>query len=244
MAKIENIIKKIEKFAPLETAQEWDNSGWQINLHNKETNKIFLALDITEEAIDEAVKNHCDLIISHHPLFFNPVRKIEEPFIIKAIQNNIQIYSAHTNLDIAKGGMSDTLAEKCGFKTTKTVLDFVRYSKFKEEKDFSDLVKHIKKTFDVKTLKVTNPKRKTYKSIAFCSGSGAEFISELERIGIDVFITGDVKHHYALNASEMTVIDLGHYQSEKFAVDIFEKIINNENVKLIKAKGRQAWELI
>ena len=244
MAKVDTIIKKIERFAPLETAQDWDNSGWQINLDIKDTKKIMLTLDVTPKTIEDAISNRCDLIISHHPLFFNSIKSIQEPHIIKAIQNNIQIYSAHTNLDIAKGGMSDTLAEKCGFKSTKTICDFVRYAKFKDSKNFADLINHIKKTFGVKILKVTNPNRTKYNSIAFCSGSGAEFISELEKRQIDVYITGDVKHHNALNAEKMTVIDLTHQQSEKFAVEIFEKILQNEEIKLVKAVEKSVWELI
>ena len=244
MAKVNAIIKKIEQFAPLETTQEWDNSGWQINLGNKDTKRIMLTLDITPKTIDDAVKEHCDLIISHHPLFFNSIKSIKEPFIIKAIQNNIQIYSAHTNLDIAKGGMSDTLAEKCGFTTTKSILDFVRIAKFKTPKEFSKLIAHLKKEFNIKALKVTNPKRKTYTSIAFCAGSGAEFIPELEKRDIEVYITGDVKHHIALEANNMTVIDITHQKSEKFAVEILEKIINNKDVEIIKSEEKLAWELI
>ena len=244
MAKIDSIIKKIEKFASLETAQPWDNSGWQINLGIKETKKILLALDVTEKTVDEAIKKHCDLIISHHPVFFAPIKEISESFIIKAIQNNIQIYSAHTNLDIAKGGVSDKLAEKCGIKATNEICNFVKYTTFKKAQDFKALPDNIKRNFNVKSLKITNPIRKTFYSIAFCSGSGAEFIEELEKHDIDVFITGDVKHHNALSAKKMTVIDLGHFNSEKFCVEIFENLIQNEKIEIVKASEKQAWELV
>lgn len=244
MAEVKSIIKKIENFAPLDTVEAWDNSGWQINLGIKETKKILTALDVTEQTVDEAIKHHCDLIISHHPVFFSPIKSISEPFIIKAIKNNIQIYSAHTNLDTAKGGVNDILAEKCGFKNTAEFCRFVRFTKLKKSKDFSELIEHLKKTFNIKTLKITNSKRKTYNSIAFCCGSGAEFIPELEKHGIDVFITGDVKHHNALEAGSITVIDLGHYNSEKHCVDIFENIIQNEKVQIIKAEEKEAWEFI
>lgn len=244
MAKTDDLIKKIEKFAPLETAQDWDNSGWQINLGINETKKILLTLDITEYTVNEAVINECDMIISHHPLFFSPIKCICKPFIIKAIQNNIQIYSAHTNLDIADGGVNDKLAEKCGFKNTSEIIPFVKLAKLKQPQEFSLLVDTIKKNFDVKTLKIINPKRKTYKSIAFCSGSGAQFIGQLEKLNIDIFVTGDVKHHDALDAKNITVIDLGHFNSEKYSVEIFENILKNENVQIIKSNEKQAWELI
>jgi putative NIF3 family GTP cyclohydrolase 1 type 2 len=94
------------------------------------------------------------------------------------------------------------------------------------------------------SIRVVNSHRKTYKSIAFCSGSGAEFIKDLEKIGVDVFITGDLKHHQALSANKMTIIDLGHFQSERFVVEIFQNILKDEDVEIITACEKPAWELI
>ena len=244
MEKVTKIIKKIEEFAPLETMQKWDNSGWQVNLGRDTTNKILLTLDVTPSAVDEAVEKHCDMIISHHPVFFHPIKSIESPFVIKAIQNNIQIYSAHTNLDIAQGGVSEYLAEKCGFKDLDTAFEFIRYKQLDTECNFSKLISTLKTIFGLPSLRVVNSKRKTYSSIAFCSGSGAEFIPDLEKIGIDVFITGDLKHHQALNASEMTIIDLGHFHSERFVVEIFENILKDEDVEVCAAVDKPAWELL
>ncbi len=244
MEKVSKIIKKIEEFAPLSTMQKWDNSGWQINLGIENTNKILVALDVTSATVDEAVKKHCDLILSHHPVFFNSIKTIDAPYIIKSIKNNIQIYSAHTNLDIAQGGVSEYLAEKCGFKELDTAFEFIKYKKFENEKNFSKLISVLKTTFGLSSIKVVNGKRKVYSSIAFCSGSGAEYICDLEKIGIDVFITGDLKHHQALSASKITVIDLGHFHSEKFVVDIYKNILKNEDVEIITAEEKPAWELI
>lgn len=244
MEKVSKIIKRIEEFAPLNTMQKWDNSGWQINLGIEDTNRILLALDVTPSTVDEAINKKCDLILSHHPIFFNSIKTIESPFIIKAIQNNIQVYSAHTNLDIAQGGVSEYLAEKCGFTDLDTAFEFIKYKQFDEEKNFSKLISTLKTIFSLPSVRVVNSQRKTYKSIAFCSGSGAEYIQELEKIGIDVFITGDLKHHQALNATNMTIVDLGHFHSERFVVEIFENILKNEDVEVIAAFEKPAWELI
>ncbi|MCD7878652.1 MAG: Nif3-like dinuclear metal center hexameric protein, partial [Candidatus Gastranaerophilales bacterium] len=189
MEKINKIIKKIEEFAPLSTAQKWDNSGWQINLGIEKINKILLALDVTSATVDEAIEKKCDLILSHHPVFFTGIKVIDSPYIIKAIQNKIQIYSAHTNLDIAQGGVSEYLAQKCGFTDLDTAFEFIKYKQFDKEKNFSKLVGTLKTIFSLPSIRVVNSRRKTYKSIAFCSGSGAEYIQDLEKIGIDVFIT-------------------------------------------------------
>lgn len=244
MEKVSRIIRKIEEFAPLDTMQKWDNSGWQINLGNDNTSKILLTLDVTLSIVEEAIAKHCDMIISHHPVFFHSIKTIESPFIIKAIQNNIQIYSAHTNLDIAQGGVSEYLAEKCGFLDLDTAFEFIRYKQFEKEYNFSKLISTLKTVFGLPSLRVVNSKRKTYKSIAFCSGSGAEFIGDLEKIGIDVFVTGDLKHHQALNAVKMTIIDLGHFHSERFVVEIFENILKDEDVEFITAVNKPAWELL
>lgn len=244
MEKVTKIIKRIEEFAPLNTMQKWDNSGWQINLGIEDTNRILLALDVTPSTVDEAINKKCDLILSHHPIFFNSIKTIETPFIIKAIQNNIQVYSAHTNLDIAQGGVSEYLAEKCGFTDLDTAFEFIKYKQFDEEKNFSKLISTLKTIFSLPSVRVVNSQRKTYKSIAFCSGSGAEYIQDLEKIGIDVFITGDLKHHQALNAKNMTIVDLGHFHSERFVVEIFENILKNEDVEVIAAVEKPAWELI
>lgn len=244
MAQVSKIIKKIEQFAPPATMQKWDNSGWQINLGIEETNKILLVLDVTTNTVNEAIKKKCDLIISHHPVFFHDIKIIDSAYIIKAIQNNIQIYSAHTNLDIAQGGVTEHLAEKCGFKDMDTVFEFIKYKIFDEEKNFSKLISTLKTIFGLASLRVVNSNRKTYKSIAFCSGSGADFIPDLEKIGIDVFITGDLKHHQALNATNLTIIDLGHFHSERFVVEIFENLLADEDVEIIKATEQPAWELI
>ena len=244
MEKVSKIIKKIEEFAPLETMQKWDNSGWQINLGIENTSKILLALDVTPAVVDEAVKKKCDLILSHHPVFFTGIKKIDSPYIIKAIQKNIQIYSAHTNLDIAEGGVSEYLAEKCGFKDLNTAFEFIKYKQYEKDMNFSKLIANLKTIFSLPSIRVVNSKRKTYRSIAFCSGSGSEFIQDLEKIGIDVFSTGDLKHHQALNASKMTVIDLGHFHSEKFVVEIFRNILKNEDVEIFAAVESPAWELL
>ena len=109
---INNIIETIENIAPLETQEEWDNSGWQVNLGNKNAERIMLALDITEQTVTQAVKKGCDMIISHHPIFFKPIKCIKNKSVINAIKNNIQIYSIHTCFDKSPYGTTETLANK------------------------------------------------------------------------------------------------------------------------------------
>ncbi len=125
--KIREIISSIEDFSPLSLQENWDNSGLQIGNENDEVDSALITLDVTEEVIDDAILNGEKLIISHHPLIFSGIKSITgkssvERIIFKAIRNNIAIYSAHTNLDIAKGGVSWKMAEMLGLKGIITLL--------------------------------------------------------------------------------------------------------------------------
>ena len=124
MTKIREIANALEMFAPLPLQEGYDNAGLQVGLHEAEVEGALLCLDVTEEVIDEAVASECNLIISHHPLLFKPLKRITgasyvERCILKAISNNIAIYSAHTNLDNAAGGVNFKIAEKLGLKNVK-----------------------------------------------------------------------------------------------------------------------------
>jgi len=124
LTKIKEIANALEMFAPLPLQESYDNAGLQVGLHEAEVKGALLCLDVTEEVIDEAVTSECNLIISHHPLLFRPLKRITganyvERCILKAISNNIAIYSAHTNLDNAAGGVNFKIAEKLGLKNVK-----------------------------------------------------------------------------------------------------------------------------
>lgn len=111
-------------FAPLPLQESYDNAGLQVGIHEAEVKGALLCLDVTEEIIDEAVTSECNLIISHHPLLFKPLKRITgasyvERCILKAISNDIAIYSAHTNLDNANGGVNFKIAQKLGLEDVK-----------------------------------------------------------------------------------------------------------------------------
>lgn len=244
MAKTADIIRLIENFAPLEIMEEWDNSGFQVNLHNEEVNKVLLALNIDENTVNQAVFKGCDMIISHHPLIFKPLNRIEEPFVIKAIQNNIQIYSAHTNLDKAMGGTTDKLIEKLGYKNAKNFNDFVKTVEIDEYCDLSLLTQKIKEILGIPSIKIAGELNKEIKKIAFGAGSCGSFISDFENTGIDLFITGEVKYHEALDAKNITIFDLGHFYSEKCVTEIFKDILEKENVEIVIANEKDIWEFV
>ncbi|MGD0711598.1 MAG: Nif3-like dinuclear metal center hexameric protein, partial [Bacteroidales bacterium] len=122
--KVKDIIDCIEKLAPSEFQESYDNSGLIIGDAESKVYKALICIDVTERVIEEAIKNKCNLIVSHHPLIFNRINKITNDSstgrsIIKAVQHNISVYAAHTNLDNVLGGINSIFCKKIGLINTK-----------------------------------------------------------------------------------------------------------------------------
>ena len=228
-----DIVHKIEEFAPLETQEGWDCSGWGVNIgiepsprgrveaHNEherifeprvgvnstDVHKILFALTVTDKIVQQAREKSCDMIISHHPLFFIPFE-----------WKDINIYSAHTNLDKAEGGTTDTLIKELGFEKSESY-EYVRVVRLKSPITVEELRQKLLK-ISPNLRYVNNNDTKLIKSIGFCAGSGSEFINEVDT---DAFVTGDLKFHTALD-SKSVVFDIGHFESEIFAPKILKEI--------------------
>ena len=221
------IIKRIEDFAPLEFAESWDCSGWLIETSKLDIKKVMLALTVTDNVIKQAKEQNCDMIISHHPLFFMPFR-----------YKDIDIYCAHTNMDRTEGGTTDKLIETLGLKKTANIGDYVRFVRLKTPiliKDFVEILKKISPNLRY----VNNSGVNEIKNIAFCAGSGSEFIEEAFENGADAFVTGDLKFHTALD-SPVVVFDIGHFESEILILDVFNKLLC-DIVELVAAKERSPF---
>ena len=244
MAKKADVIRLIENFAPLETVEEWDNSGFQVNLHQEEVNKILLALNVSEKIVSQAISQRCDMIISHHPLIFSPLKKIEEPFVVEAIKNNIQIYSAHTNLDKATGGTTDKLIKKLGYKNAKSFNEFIKTVELDEPITVCEVAARVKNALGIPFIKATGDINKRVKQIAFGAGSCGSFIPDFKNSNIELFITGEVKYHEALESKDIAVFDLGHFYSEKYVTEIFKNILEKLNLEIVIADEEDIWHFV
>lgn len=222
------ITKRIEKFAPPELAEKWDCSGWVVETENQDIKKIMLCLTVTDDVVRQAREQNCNMIVSHHPLFNVSIK-----------YKNIDIYCAHTNLDRAKGGTTDTLIKTLGlakFIVANSDEGFVRYINY--ETSLQDFVKRLKKISP--HLRYVNNKGVTkLKRIAFCAGSGTEFIQEAFENGADALVTGDLKFHTALD-SPIVVFDIGHFESEVLVLSVFEQIIGN-GIGFVYAKEKSPF---
>ena len=218
------IVKKIEEFAPLETQEKWDSSGWLVNTEGVNADKVLFALTITPRIVEQAEKLGCEMIISHHPLFFIPLE-----------YSKINMYCAHTNFDKAFGGTTDILLEKLGLKG-EPYEEFVRIVNF--ENGISVEVLREKLAQVSPNLRyINNNDVKTVKTVGFCAGSGSEFIEETP---CDAFVTGDLKFHKAVEADKV-VFDIGHFESEILAVEKMREITGLNNKEGIIADEKSPF---
>ena len=211
-----DIVSKIENFAPLETQESWDASGWIVDLSEPEVKKILFALTVTENILEQAIKNGCDMIITHHPMFFVPFK-----------YRNINIYCAHTNLDKAKGGTTDTLVNFLHLNSN-VFNDYVRIVELDTEMSVEFLkLKLLPLSPRLRIVNTTN--RKTIKTIGFCAGSGSEFIKDTP---CDAFVTGDIKYHTAIETNKI-IYDIGHFESEILSVKVLKDITGINEMGII-----------
>lgn len=238
---IRQIIGALEDFAPLALQDSYDNAGLQIGLtKDAETSGVLLCLDVTEEVIDEAIELGCNMIVSHHPLLFMPLKSISgknyiERCVIKAIKNDITIYAAHTNLDSAKNGVNYKIAEKLGLKD-------IEWLKPKEGADAGEgiigklsspmqkdeFLTSVKEIFGVDALRFNGWNGKQVSRVAVCGGAGNFLIPTAISKGCDTFITGEIGYHrFFGHENEIQLLELGHYESEKFTIEILRNIITS-----------------
>ena len=225
-----DVIKYFETKFPKELAYDWDNVGIQVGTLNIVAKKVLITLDVTKEVVKEAIEQKVNMILSHHPLLFNPVDKIifDTPrgWILKnLIKHNITVYSAHTNYDLAEGGMNDEFAKILGLKNV-CLLDEIdgigRYGDI-EKINVKDFIQDLKQKLNLENVKVIGNDDKEIERVGISGGSGSKHMHQAKFKGCDVYLTGDVTYHTALDAISLglAVIDIGHHAEKIFVDAIF-----------------------
>lgn len=245
----EELIQAIEKFAPLELAEEWDNTGVQIDMGYPEVNRVLTALEITDAVIDEAMNCEADWIVTHHPLIFTSTSSINYDdnsgrYIERLIRAGISVYSSHTAFDKAEGGNNDYLGKLFGFSGI-THFDkdngYLRRADLPEEKYFGDLIKSSSEALgiDLRLFRAVGDPETKISRVGWCTGSGAEFIQDAFDEGCGMYITGDVKYHDAQLAKGLgiCVLDCGHYGTERpFTDNMAEVLEKSTSAEIIRSK--------
>lgn len=234
------LIKKIlETNFPIDLAYEWDNVGLQIGTMNKNFNKVLISLDLTKEVVEEAITNNVSLIIVHHPLLFRAISTINTEtyqgnIIKQLISNNITLYVAHTNFDISNNGMNKLLADMLNLKNQEIIdltteeegLGRIGDVSKTSVKDFIDFTK---KTFNVQSARFIGNLNSTVQKVAITGGSGSSIYKQAKIKNADLYITGDVTYHTALDILSMglNVLDIGHHIEAHFGQYLKELLITN-----------------
>ncbi len=239
--KCEEIVKCLERLSPRKYACDWDNVGLLVGRRQQEVDKVFIALDPSYDAVQQAIEHHADMLITHHPMIFKPIKQINDDSvlgkkILSLAENHIAYYAMHTNFDIV-GSMADAAAERIGINEGEplevTSIDgespegIGRVGELSNEMSLEELAELVKKKFNIETVMVYGELKCRVKRIAICPGSGKSEIGEAIAKGAQVLITGDIGHHEGLDAVEegLPIIDATHYGLEHIFMDFIKEYI-------------------
>lgn len=240
--KCKDIISYLELLSPPQNACSWDNVGLLVGRSDKEVHKILIALDATVEVVKAAVKQDVDLLITHHPMIFSSMKKINEDSvcgskILDLAENQIAYYAMHTNFDIL-GGMAQIAAERMMLKNVKPLecmegnpeLGLGCIGEAVESMQLKDCAKMVKEKFSLSEVAVYGDLKQPISRIAMCPGSGKSMISMAKEQGAQVLITGDIGHHEGLDAIEMglSIIDATHYGLESVFSDYIKEYLEEK----------------
>jgi len=252
MVKCQVVMDALERIAPKRLAEDWDNPGLLVGALNQDVHKILVCLDVSDAVVEQAVACGADMIVAHHPLIFKGIRKLRTDLPLgrrlqQLLKHDIAVAAAHTNLDIAEGGVNDVLAQAIGLtklaafvierqEADGSVISMGRVGSLPAPMTVQDFAVQVRDALPAGHVRLVDAGARPVRKVALCSGSGAEFIQRAAFLGADAYVTGDVKYHEAQQAVElgMHVIDAGHFGTEFPVVSVLCKRLAEE---LEEAKG-------
>lgn len=248
--KVQEIVDFIHTRAPFDTQEPYDNAGLLTGDPSWEVKGIHVALDATEGVLDEMVQTGANVLLTHHPLMFSARKRmtecdVEGRLLCRMIRQRVALISVHTNLDRAPGGMNDVLAAVLGL-TQVTGEDFVRVGELPQPMTAKELAAHVAKALHTTVRSMGQmPESQLIDRVAVCSGAGSDMWAEAHQMGAQAFVTGEMKHHHALElcASGMVALECGHFATEEpgiFALaDALQKHLNDVQYKGYVTKSTQ-----
>ena len=244
MAKVKDFYDYLNSIAPFDTQEDWDNSGMLVGDMNAEVKKAAVVLDITPEEIEKAKAIGANLIISHHPVIFSPVKSVTKGSVpYELIASSVNALCCHTPLDIAEGGTNDSLAELLGIDVTLADDPILRLGTV-EPTTAEELAEKIAKALNTKVRYADAGKK--IEKIAICTGAGCSLIEAAGEI--DAFITGDASHHNFLDCVQqgITLIAAGHYETEIVVVPVLVKKLQAQfpDIEIIDIKQENPIKFI
>ncbi len=243
--KIREITECIEAFAPLALQESYDNAGLIVGrLDSELRGGVLLAVDVTEEVISEAIDKGCGMIVTHHPIVFHPLKRLNSASVVErcvesAIKHDIALYACHTNLDSVKDGMSWRLGKMLGLKNMQILEQTTECSGFgvvgnlETAMATADFFAMLKSRLSLKVIRHSEPTKPTIERVALCTGAGSSLIAAAAAASCDAYITADLKYNdFYLPDGEFVLCDVGHFESEFCAVDILFEILEDFSKKI------------
>lgn len=255
LIKVLDIYNFIDKVAPFESQMDFDNSGLLIGDFDKKINKVLLTLDITSEVVHEAVELNINLIISHHPVIFKPIKKISFDSVCYLLaKNNICAICVHTNLDLSEIGTNFCLFEKLNLKNKESLSLYKKNNKdyvlgytgkLESEMDSKEFAFFVKRKLDCSGIRFTDANKKI-KKVAVSSGAGGNLIFEAFNKNCDAFLTGEIKHSDILFANEhkISIFDVGHFKSENIVISHLKNVLQKEFFMVEFVESRSSFDKI
>jgi len=229
---VQQIYDFINARAPYETQDAFDNSGLLVGDPAAEVHGVHFAMDLTQPVIDEAIAQGADLIVTHHPIMFSPIKRLlatdyESRLIMRLVRHGIAMIAAHTNLDQAPGGVNDVLAQRIGL-TDISGENYIRIGTLPHPMNEQELAAHIAKALNT----VVRPmgKAENITRVAMTSGGGSDSWQDALNLGAQAFLSGEIKHHHALAAvdSGMICLEAGHHATEEPGIFALADALQNE----------------
>lgn len=258
MVKLDRITEFLNSFAPNCLAEEYDNVGLLVGDKNKEIKKMLITLDADESVVKDAVDRKCDLVISHHPLIFKPLKRVVSDdatsrVVMELIKNDIALISVHTNFDGVKLGLCDLFLDKIADTKDRCAIEgdidngSGRIATMIKTTPLCEILKKVKDEFTADPLRYVGSPNMPITKIAVCNGGGADFIYSAKEAGCDAFISGDFKYHHARFAYEndMALIEVPHYNAEimfcQYAKELLEKEFAKDIEICVTDKNIDVW---
>ncbi len=241
--KVRDIIAAIEAYAPPALQEGYDNTGYQVGDPESEATGALLCVDVTDDIIDEAKSKGANLIISHHPLLFRGVKCVigrnrPERALAKAIREGITIYSSHTAMDSAVGGVSWRMAQRLGLTGTTLLVPshpgadtgLGVTGELPRPLTPTEFASMVKSTFGCGAVRMSRPAPQlVVKKVALCGGAAAEFLPEAIAAGAQAYVTADCKLNQFLDyAPDILLVDAGHFETEECTKEIFFDILTEK----------------
>lgn len=240
--KIKEVAQTLERFAPLPLQDSYDNAGLQIGLTEAEASGVLLCLDVTEEVLAEAVKLGLNMVVAHHPLLFRGLKCVSDSNYVQrctryAIQNNLTVYAAHTNLDNVEGGVNTAFARLLGLTDTEFLQPVPECNGRRGGSGIignlpraigaEDFLRQVKEQFQVECLLHNALLSRPIRRVGICGGAGDFLMDRAIEMGADAFLTGEMHYHQYFGWEDRLQIGvLGHYQSERHTIALLEEIVN------------------